>query len=219
MPVRNTERREMSLIHAPLLRDETVPAGRQHGPGAFFENLDPCSWIGESQELKRGQRAGDAEAPSLPQLPGEPDADTALALFLGELRETSGADFGGDGDDRHRDGSLPHPDAGLAHRDRRGPRQTASSPIGVGTFPIGIGEIPIKIGRVPSGRGCPSSRWAALPPGSETSPSSSEPSPSGSEGPHLERDDPHPDREPAKRRGRAVRRSLRCSLKTTQNTQ
>src|SRR5215210_1944259 len=98
----NTDR-ETPWLRATFLRDEAVLVGRKHDPEGFFENLDPCSWIGEIRELKRGPRASDAEAPSLPQLPGEPDADTALALFLSGLRGTSGADFRGDGDDRHRD--------------------------------------------------------------------------------------------------------------------
>ena len=157
--------REISLLCAALLRDEAVLAGRKHGPEGFFENLDSCSWIGESQELKRGPRASDAEAPSFPQPPGEPDADTALALFLSGLRGrdgsspqsfprgrgTSGVDFGGDGDDRHRDGSLAHPDAGLSHRDQRGSSQTASSPIWIGAFPISMRGFPVRIGRAPSG--------------------------------------------------------------------
>src|SRR5215210_3414149 len=165
MRTRNTEQRETSRLRAALLRDEAVPAGREHGPEGFFENLDPCSLIGEIQEIKRGPRASDAEAPSPPQPPGEPDADTALALFLSGLRGrdgsspqsfprrrgTSGVDFGGDGDDRHRDGSLAHPDAGLSHRDGRGPGQTASSSIWIGAFPIWTGGFPVKIGRVPSG--------------------------------------------------------------------
>src|SRR5215218_4351583 len=99
MRMRNTEQREMSWLRAPLLRGEAVPAGRQHGPGALFENLDPCSWTGEIQELERGPRASHAEAPSRPQPPGEPDADTALTLFLTGIRGTSGADLRGDGDD------------------------------------------------------------------------------------------------------------------------
>jgi len=113
-------------------RDEAVLVGRKHGPEGFFENLDPCSWISEVRELKRGPRASHAEAPSPPQLPGEPDADTALALFLSGLRGTSGADFRGDGDDRHRDGSLSHPD-GAFHTGMGG------APIGVPGYPIWIG--------------------------------------------------------------------------------
>src|SRR5215210_8617656 len=109
---RNTEQRETSRLRAALLSDEAVLVGRKHGPEGFFENLDPCSWISEVRELKRGPRASHAEAPSPTQPPGEPDADTALALFLSELRGgagsppqsfphrrgASGVDFRGDGD-------------------------------------------------------------------------------------------------------------------------
>src|SRR5215210_9182952 len=141
MHIVSCKQEELSRLVPLSFRDEAVPAGRQHGPGALFENLNPCSWTGEIQELKRGPRASHAEAPSRPQPPGEPDADTALTLFLTGRRRTSGADLRGDRDDPRRDGRLSHSDGGLSHRDRRGPIGMPSSPIWMRGFAVQTGAV------------------------------------------------------------------------------